>query len=126
MRQRAREEALQRAVARYLDLALPDDAVSFHVPNGGGRTKAEGGALKAQGVKAGIPDHLVIHAGRPLFIELKTASGRVTPQQREMHDGLIHAGAKVAVCRSIEDVADFLRSFDVPLRAARDTRRGGD
>ena len=42
------EEALQRAVASYLDLALPHDAVWFHPPNGGARSKAEAGIFKAR------------------------------------------------------------------------------
>jgi len=111
------EEVLQRAVARYLDAALPAGSVHFHVPNGGGRTKAEGGALKAQGVKRGVPDHCIVYAGQPIFLELKTAHGRLSNDQRTMAADLAMAGARVSVVRSLDDVEAELRTAGVPIQA---------
>ena len=104
MRRNRPEEALQRTVAEYLDLALPKDAVWFHVPNGGGRSKAEAGAFKAMGVKAGVPDVYILHEGKSLFIELKPPRRYLSKDQKEMGARLVNAGAVFAVCRSLESV----------------------
>ena len=43
----------QRVVVEWCDwMRIP----VFHIPNGGSRHKAEAARLKAQGVKAGVPD----------------------------------------------------------------------
>ncbi len=47
------EQALHRAVAAFLDVALPDGAAWTTIEPGGYRTKAEAGIAKARGVKAG-------------------------------------------------------------------------
>ncbi|MEH6476668.1 MAG: hypothetical protein V7727_13330, partial [Sneathiella sp.] len=49
------EELLQRAVVEWLGWQYPM-LLFFVVPNGGGRSKAEAGILKATGVKAGGAD----------------------------------------------------------------------
>ena len=54
------EEALHRACVAYLRASLPKPWLCFHVPNGGGRSKAEAGILKAMGVLAGMPDLFVM------------------------------------------------------------------
>lgn len=79
------EEQEQRTVAQFLDLFFPGEW--FHVPNGGMRNKAEGGKLKAQGVKPGVPDNFIF---RPVcnapgvVIELKRISGgTVSKEQKE-------------------------------------------
>lgn len=105
------EEALQRAVAQYLDLALPTDAVWFHVPNGGGRSKAEAGVLKAMGVKAGVPDIYILHNGKSLFIELKPPKRYLSNAQKEMTRKLLLANARVDVCRSLDQVISTCEFF---------------
>ena len=50
------EEHEQRALALWLDW---HKILWCHVPNGGERSKAVAGKLKAAGVKAGVPDVLV-------------------------------------------------------------------
>lgn len=111
------EEQMQRAVAAFLDAALPPDAVWWAVPNQRGtRKRFEMGVLKALGVKPGVPDVQVIHRGRPILIELKAPkNGRRSPDQVEMHNRITLAGGVVATCRSVEEVAAFLGQI-VPLR----------
>lgn len=55
------EEAEQRALAQWLDLHR---ILWTHVPNGGMRSKAVAGKLKAAGVKAGCPDVLIFERPR--------------------------------------------------------------
>lgn len=104
------ERALQQAVFEFLRLALPDGAVCFAVPNGDGRMTTMPGAL------SGVPDICILYRSRPIFIELKTATGAVRPKQRFVHDRLTLAGAAVTVCRSLGDVEQFLAML-MPLRA---------
>ena len=54
------EQALQINLVSALRLMLPEPWLVVHVPNGGGRSKAEAGIFKAMGVLAGFPDLLVI------------------------------------------------------------------
>jgi len=107
---------LQRAVARFLDMALPDGAVWSAIGHGGGG-KVRGAILKAMGLKAGIPDVLIIHRGRPIFIELKAQNGRLSLAQQAMHNKLTIAGALVAVCRSVDEVQQILECVGIDLRA---------
>jgi hypothetical protein len=112
------EDDLHIAVVRYLSLALPDDAFWFHVPNGGKRGKAEAGRFKAMGVKAGVPDIVIIYGGAPYFIELKADKGRLSKAQRETLEALVKAEAVVKVCRSLEEVSELLDwEWEIPLKA---------
>lgn len=74
----------------------------FAIPNGGARDQITGAMLKAEGVRAGVPDlFLAVPRGRyhGLFIEMKqTTGGRVSDAQRTMHELLITQGYAVEVC----------------------------
>ena len=109
------EDRLQISVARFLDVALPDGAVWFAVPNGGSRDVREAAKLKAMGVKSGIPDLCIVYRGRVIFIELKTPKGRTAPTQEAVMSALTMAGAVINVCRSLEDVQAFVASI-IPLK----------
>lgn len=54
------------------------------IPNGGQRTKSQGGKLKAEGVRAGIPDLMVAvarHGYHGLFLELKISPNKPSQSQ---------------------------------------------
>jgi len=78
----------------------------YAIPNGGDRHPAVGAALKAEGVKAGVPDvHLPVPVGRHhgLYIELKrTVGGRVEQAQAEWIEDLQAQGYRVEVCRGCD------------------------
>lgn len=106
------EQALHKAVATFLDLALPRTAFWFHPPNGGRRLGVDGAILRRLGVKAGVPDLIIIHDGRIFCIELKAgAHSKLTEPQRRVHHRLMTAGAHVQTCRTVGEVADFLGQF---------------
>lgn len=102
------EDALQRTVCALFDQALPDDAVYFAIPNGGGRSKVEAAIFKATGVKAGIPDLCVIWKERAFFIELKAKGKYLSSAQRDMHTRLAAAKCAVRTCRSVDEVSEFM------------------
>lgn len=57
-----------------------------HVPNGGARSKAAAGKLKAEGVRPGVLDYCIpVRRGQcpGLVLELKAVGGRLSPEQRE-------------------------------------------
>lgn len=78
----------------------------LHVPNGGSRHPAEAARLKAQGVKAGVPDLCVpVAAGgyHGLFVEMKAVKGgRVSAKQAEWLRLLRRQGYAAWVCKGAD------------------------
>ena len=108
------EQIFQRQVAEFLSLALPTpDAWSGAIP-AGWSAKVHGGL----GYKAGTPDMLVIYKWQPpIWLELKSARGKLSKAQEQCRKDLGAAGCCWALCRELEDVERALRRFGVPLRA---------
>jgi hypothetical protein len=52
----------------------------------------------------GIADIIVVHVGRPYFLEVKRPSTYQQPEQKEFQKAAETAGALYAVVRSIDDV----------------------
>lgn len=109
---RRREEALlQPAGIAFIRHAVPQ-ALPFAVPNGGSRDVREGAQLKHQGVLAGWPDvGVILPGGTCIWLEFKSRKGRLSTQQKAVHDHLRALGAEVAVCRTLEDIEAFLARF---------------
>lgn len=106
------EEAPQRSAAHYLSVAVPlppEGPLWFHVPNGGGRSKAEGGILKAMGVKSGIGDLVFLTKTRPFCIELKAGKGKLSESQKWVMSVLNLMGIHTYVVRNLEELKDALR-----------------
>lgn len=122
------EHTLQCAVARFLDLALGPlpDCLWFAVPNGGHRNKLTAAKLKAEGVKPGVADIIILWRGRFIAIELKKSANKErgirktyqSSEQKEWEDEVEECGGLYTVCRTIEEVEDFLRSLQIPLKAS--------
>ena len=95
----------------------PELNLLYHVPNGGSRHKAEAGRLRAEGVKAGVPD-LCLPVARGqyhgLYIELKRQrGGRISEEQVRWINGLLKQGYAAAICKGWQEAAsviiDYLR-----------------
>jgi hypothetical protein len=115
------EEALHNAVADYLTVAIkaPDWWTTF--PSGGGG-KVRGGKLKRAGLKAGVPDILIIKGdeGTAHWIELKAKGGTLSDAQKETWPLLTQANCGWQLCRSTEEVQRALEwwGFNIMARAA--------
>ncbi len=99
-----KEDAFHKSVARYLDAK---GVLWFHCPNGGRRYKGDGAKLKAMGVKAGIPDILILEARKNCYgfaIELKVGRNTCSPEQNEMRRHFIAANWHVLVSYSLDEV----------------------
>lgn len=112
------EHQIQVAIMRYLDEALPASYRAFAVPNGGNRDKITGAILKAEGVKAGAPDIVIVrNGGAVAFMEVKTSAGRLSNTQVEWRDWCGTNSVPYAVVRSIGDVQAALVDWAVPIKA---------
>jgi hypothetical protein len=112
------ESALQSQIVEYLGWALPN-ALVVHLHNNP-RSAIEGAKLKRMGLIKGAPDLLVcLPRGTGLFLEVKTAKGRVSREQFAFHNRCVAVNWPVAVVRSIDDVQRALVAVNV-------IRKGGD
>lgn len=108
-RRQTPEEDLQIACFQWVGVMStqhPILAWMVHVPNGGKRTKAEAGRLKAMGVKSGVLDVLLPrpYRGWPgLAIELKSATGRLSRDQSAWLAAFKEDGCVTAVCRTLDE-----------------------
>lgn len=93
----------------------PELKLMYAVPNGGYRTKSEAARLKAQGVKAGVPDIClpVARGGcHALYIELKRRKGGVVSQaQGEWIQALTAEGNECAVCAGADAAITIIKRY---------------
>lgn len=92
----------------------PELASLHHIPNGGTRDAVEGKHLKAQGVKAGVPD-LCLPVARGqyhgLYIEMKTETGKTSDAQEWWGEFLLEQGYFWEVCRGWESAVRVLEWY---------------
>lgn len=133
MRRRDSEHAAQVAVVTWALLAraeFPELALLFAIPNGGHRNVIVAKKLKAEGVRAGVPD-LMLPVARGgyhgLFIEMKAGGsemgdgrwemgkakrkGVVSDAQSQFLRALAAQGFKAAVCYGSEQAENILREY---------------
>jgi hypothetical protein len=104
-----RESLIQQAVVtHWRTFGLPDTLVAA-IPN----ARAAGQA----GLTRGLFDLLVIAPKLgAAFIELKTESGRLSPNQKAFKLALIRAGVTYAVCRGRDEPIRVLEDWNVVRR----------
>lgn len=107
----------QAALFQWAELhakARPELLNLFAIPNGGARTARTGARMRKEGVKKGMLDmFLAVPRGQfhGLFIEMKTARGRMTPEQVEWEKRLRASMYVVAVCRSADHAIDVIEDY---------------
>jgi hypothetical protein len=107
------EDQIQRAVLEHLRLRGPQTAYWFHVANGGGRAPIEASILKGLGVRAGVPDLIIIYAGKTYGLELKADGNKPTKLQIEAQDAMRAAGAEVAVAVGLDAALQQLEQWQL-------------
>jgi len=111
---RVAEHAIQKAIARYLlHLELQGKLLYFAIPNGGDRHIAVAAKMKAEGVRAGVPDLMVLADGVPRFLEVKTSRGDLSTNQKDWFKALDDQGVDCALVRSITDVENVLKEWGI-------------
>ncbi|NVO13832.1 MAG: VRR-NUC domain-containing protein [Rhodoplanes sp.] len=86
------EFQIQRAVCIFLTKHARPDVVWWHTPNGGLRGAEEAKRFKQMGVRAGVPDLLLLRQGRLYGLELKQPGGHLSPSQVALHPQLLASG----------------------------------
>lgn len=89
-------------------------ALLFHIPNGGKRTQSAGGKLKAEGMRAGVPDIClpVARGGyHGLFIELKVKGGKPSVLQKQWLGDLTAQGYKAVLCYGYDEAQDTILNY---------------
>jgi len=111
------EHQEQVALFRWAELQKarwPELALMHAIPNGGRRDAVTGAKLKAEGVKAGVPD-LCLPVARSghhgLYIELKTNVGTASKKQLRWLEALQQQGFYVAVCRGWQPASQLITSY---------------
>jgi hypothetical protein len=126
-RQRKDEESQhQQALVMWASMArfpvpvhgvLPSETIGdylFAIPNGGARSKAVAGRMKAEGLKAGVLDlkfELPIGRCPGLWIEMKAGKNTLTPEQRTWRERMARLGFKVVVCWDWEVARDHILEY---------------
>lgn len=111
------EYEIQKQIVEFLKVALGGLAWFTCFPAGGGGI-IRGAMLKAGGLTRGVPDLLIIDAGRTIWMEVKSKIGRLSESQRICHSNLRRARCPVYVVRSLDDAIAALTESGVPLRLA--------
>jgi hypothetical protein len=106
------EHQLQMAVCRLLDVGLRPGLYYLAIPNGGLRHLGVARKLKAEGVKAGVPDlQILLEDGRSAWLELKVKGGGLSPDQRIFRDVARSLGHPWAMARTIDEAAEYFSSI---------------
>lgn len=80
-----KEDDLQKACVTWFRLQYPEPKyLIHHSPNGGKRNAREAGRLKAQGVRAGFPDLIILSEYDFICIEMKSEKGTLSDNQKEV------------------------------------------
>ena len=116
------EAAIQRAVVAALRLALPPGAIVYHSGHeyrgGDARAKLAQAIGVGMGVHPGFSDLVVVSEGRVAFLEVKTAQGQLSGDQKAFRDAIRAQGLLYAVVRSIDDALLALGSHGFRTRAS--------
>ncbi len=133
-KKRSNEEGkMQREVIKWWCMASRGFGVPeillLSIPNGGGGGEMRGHWLKMEGCRKGAPDLMLCVAGggivmdhakkeaffrgnyHALFLELKTPTGRLSPEQEVYHGHLRAAGYRVEVVRTFEECVATITSY---------------
>lgn len=97
------------------DRKWPELSLMYAIPNGGQRSPRTAGMLKAEGVKAGVPDVClpVARGGyHGLYIELKRRQGsRVMLGQKQWLDALERQGYRCRVCYGWDEAREEIEKY---------------
>lgn len=113
------EEEDQIALVKWFDLWAPADLNGrlFAVPNGGMRNKVVAAKLKAAGVRAGVPDLMLLtprHGFAGLIIEMKREKGsKLSPEQAGWLEWLSEPEQNfmTVICKGFEPAKDTIVSY---------------
>lgn len=118
------ERQVQRSILAMIRQCFPD-VLYHHSPNGSylagdARSRqVQGGILQGDGTKKGWPDLQCVWDGGIAFLEVKRPKlGKLSDEQKAIHEQLRERGWPVATVTSIDEAYAFLRDCGAPGVAA--------
>ena len=119
------EHKIQVAIIKWLRVVMPHVMIQ-HCRNEHGRADRKSGIIAARtqaaaGVMPGFPDLICLPFATvgPFFLEVKSAKGKTSPVQEQVHHMLRRLGYPVGVVRSIDDVRAFLIEHGIGFNEVR-------
>jgi hypothetical protein len=106
------EHEIHKAVVKYLDQCGRPDILWFHPENARKCTPRQGAMRKAIGVKAGVPDFVLIIDGDVVFLELKSAKGRMSKEQKEFAIRATASGCQYYAVYDLNEAIAVLEHID--------------
>jgi hypothetical protein len=84
----------------------------FHIANEAKRSIIDASKQKAMGLLSGVPDYGFVWKGNTYYFELKTEEGKVSENQKKVHNAFENQGVNVTVGHSFEDFKSwFLKIY---------------
>jgi hypothetical protein len=106
------EDQLQKSVVGWLQLQEAMGRLTYHaVPNEGKRSYKTAARLQSIGMRAGVPDLVIIGHFGVGYIELKTPAGRQSDFQKAWEARLKDFEIPHAICRSLESVMQTVNGW---------------
>lgn len=111
------ENAIQAAFFKWcgvMERQYPELRLIHAIPNGAHKSAVSRMVFKLTGLKAGVPDvFLPVARGgsHGLYLEFKSAKGRLSPEQRSWLAGLTEQGFRCAVVRDWEQGATIVLDY---------------
>ena len=106
------EAAIQRAVVEHLRLTAPAGVLWLAIKNEGRRSEALGLEYKRQGMRPGASDLFICAPWcRPVFLELKTSSGKQSAEQQQFAADAQAAGCDYEIAHGIDQALAVLRLY---------------
>jgi uncharacterized SAM-binding protein YcdF (DUF218 family) len=106
------ERQIHKGIAALLKLNASPGVVWTHIANERRCSPREGAFLKALGVRAGVPDFLILVGGQsPItyFLEVKTPKGRLSTEQKRFQADVEKIGIVYAIARSIDEAHRYFK-----------------
>lgn len=105
------EEQIQASCFQWHWNTYPTERRMLHHNNNNSVNKIAGNRVKALGVVAGISDFELVTLGSVVFIEMKTAVGSLSSDQKLFKAKVESYGHIYVVIRSLDDFQNFIRKL---------------
>ena len=106
------EHVIQVRLLNALELVKAKGVYVFAVPNQSNRGAVSGMKMKAEGVRSGVTDLVVMMpGGRTAFLEMKKPGGRLSDTQKQFRDRCLMTDHLWAVAYSVTEALVYLRSW---------------
>ena len=111
----ATEIQVHKSIVDLLQLSAEPNVIWYHPANGEKRNIVTAVRLKRMGVHPGVADLAFVlpdgRHGRPAFMEIKSAKGRLSPDQKSFRDRCAAIGVPYALVKSLDDAQQVLRHW---------------